>query len=173
VDPTQAFLACGATVRFGCGHFPCCTAAWRCFEHARQAGRSSRPRYGCVSVACSTRIRHAGIERPAVGAAATIRWSVRRRGSETQHSFASPAFQLKCLNKQSRAIRRYSRCMPNPIARASSNQVSIPALRTPNGPRRSIYSRMRNNSFSPTGHVFIAREHYRVVQFFRGHLGIS
>jgi hypothetical protein len=38
---------------------------------------SSGPRQGCVSVAKSTRIRHAGIERAAVGAAATERWSVR------------------------------------------------------------------------------------------------
>ena len=62
------------------------TAEWWLFTHAGKSGRSRRPRQEWVSVASSTRIRHAGTERPAVGDAATVSWSVRRPGIETlQH----------------------------------------------------------------------------------------
>ena len=79
----QGFFACGAAVRFDCGQLPRFTADSQRFTQAGKAGRSRRPRQGCVSVASSTRIRHAGMERPAVGAAATERWSVRGPGIET------------------------------------------------------------------------------------------
>jgi hypothetical protein len=90
----QGFFACGAAVRFDCGQSPRCTAHSQRCTQAGNAGRSRRPRQGCVSVASSTRIRHAGVERPAVGAAATGRWSVRGPGIETPPR-AAEASQLR------------------------------------------------------------------------------
>ena len=90
----QGFFTCGASVRFDCGQLPCCTAEWWRFEHAGEVNRNHCPRRGCVSVASSIRIRYAGIERPAVGAAATERWSVRGPGIETPRQ-AAEASELR------------------------------------------------------------------------------
>jgi hypothetical protein len=90
----QGFFACGAAVRFDCGQLPRFTADSQRFTQAGKAGRSRRRRQGRVSVASSTRIRHAGMERPAVGAAATERWSVRGPGIETPPR-AAEASQLR------------------------------------------------------------------------------
>jgi len=99
----QDFFACGAAVRFDCGQSPHCKAHSQRFTPAGKAGGSRRPRQGCVPVASSTRIRYAGMERPAVGAAATERRSVRGPGIETPArgmKIAVPPFrgQTRCGN---------------------------------------------------------------------------
>ena len=71
------FFACGVLILLNCRHTLCCTAErWR-RECAGEAGRSRRPRQWRVSGAGSTRFQQTEMVRPAVGAATTVRWSVR------------------------------------------------------------------------------------------------
>jgi hypothetical protein len=63
-------------VRFGCAWLKWCKAERRCFEYAGNAGRSRIPRQGSVWVASSTRIRHAEMERPAIGVATPLIFAV-------------------------------------------------------------------------------------------------
>ena len=65
---------------FGCCRKRGCTANWLRHEGAVRAGRSRRPRRTCVCGAGSTRIHQTGMEKPAIGASATERWSVRGLG---------------------------------------------------------------------------------------------
>jgi hypothetical protein len=76
----QAFFACGVLILLKCRHTLCCTAEWWRRECAGEAGRSRRPRQWRVSGAGSTRFHQTEMVRPAVGAATTVRWSVRRPG---------------------------------------------------------------------------------------------
>ena len=73
----QPRFVCGALVKFDCRQTLCCTAEWWRRECAGEAGRSRRPRRGRVSGAGLTRIRQTGMERPAVGAAGTVRWPLK------------------------------------------------------------------------------------------------
>ena len=73
----QPFIACGVLILPNCRHTLCCTAEWWRRECAGEAGRSRRPRQWRVSGAGSTRFHQTEMVRPAVGAATTVRWSVR------------------------------------------------------------------------------------------------
>ena len=74
------FLRAERVVGFGCCQSQSCTANWLRHEGAVEAGRSRRPRRTHACGAGSTRIHQTGMERPAIGAAATERWSVRGPG---------------------------------------------------------------------------------------------
>jgi hypothetical protein len=125
-------------VRFDCVQLPRCTADSQRFTQAGKAGRSRRPRQGCVSVACSTRIRHSAMERAAVGAAATERWSVRGPGVETTPRAAEASQQRPAGWRQLQTPNRVSgECL---TARAdatprSSSVISVP-LCLPNASER-------------------------------------
>ena len=108
----QGFFACGVAVRFDCGQSPRFTAHSQRYTQAGKAGRSRRPRQGCISAASSTRLRHVAIERAAVGAAATERWSVRGPGIETT-PHAAEASQLPQAGRrvQQRASRVSGECL--------------------------------------------------------------
>ena len=73
----QAFFACGVLILLNCRHTLCCTAEWWVRECAGEAGWSRRPRQWRVSGTSSTRFHQTEMVRPAVGAATTVRWSVR------------------------------------------------------------------------------------------------
>ena len=74
------FLRAEWVIIFGCCQSQSGTAKWLRREGAVGAGRSRRPRRTCVCGAGSTRMHQTGMERPAIGAAATERWSVRGPG---------------------------------------------------------------------------------------------
>jgi len=76
----RRFLRAERLIIFDCSQSQGCTAEWLRREGAVGAGRSRRPRRTCVCGAGSTRIHQTGMERPAIGAAATERWSVRGPG---------------------------------------------------------------------------------------------
>lgn len=57
-----------------------CRAKWLHRDRAVGLGRSRRPRRTRVCDAGSTRIHQTGVERPAIGAAATERWTTRGPG---------------------------------------------------------------------------------------------
>ena len=74
------FLRAELAIVFGCCQTQGGTAEWLRREEAVGAGRSRRPRRTRVCGAGSTRIHQTEMERPAIGAAATERWSVRGPG---------------------------------------------------------------------------------------------
>ena len=74
------FLRAERVVGFGCCQTHGCTAERLRRGGAVGAGRSRRLRRTCVCGAGSTRIHQTGMEKPAIGAAATERWSGRGPG---------------------------------------------------------------------------------------------
>ena len=74
------FLRAERVVGFGCCQTHGCTAERLRRGGAVRAGRSRRLRRTCVCGAGSTRIHQTGMEKPAIGAAATERWSGRGPG---------------------------------------------------------------------------------------------
>ena len=127
-------------MRFDCVQLPCCTANSQRFTRAGKAGRSRRPRQGCVSVACSTRIRHSAMERVAVGAATSESWSVPRPGIETPPRAAEASQQRPAGWRQLQTARMVSgECL---TVRAdatphSSSVISVP-LCLPNASERRV-----------------------------------
>ena len=98
------FLRAERMIVFGCCQSQGCTAMWLRRERAVGAGRSRRPRRTCVCGADSTRMHQAGMEQPAMGAAATERWSV--RGPGVRHCVGPlTASELESLIKLRRARR--------------------------------------------------------------------
>ena len=98
------FLRAERVLDFGCCQSQGCTAKWLRREGAVGAGRSRRPRRMRVCGAGSTRIHQTGMEQPAIGAAATERWSV--RGPGLRHGVGPlTASELESLIKLRRARR--------------------------------------------------------------------
>ena len=79
-DSSHSVFCAERVVGFGCCHSQGCTAKWLRREGAVGAGRSRRPRRMRICGAGSTRIHQTEMERPAIGAAATERWSGRGPG---------------------------------------------------------------------------------------------
>ena len=98
------FLRAERVVGFGCCQSHGCTAKWLRREGAVGAGRSRRPRRMRVCGAGSTRIHQTGMERPAIGAAATERWSGRGPGLR-HHVVPLTTSELESLIKLRRARR--------------------------------------------------------------------
>ena len=98
------FLRAERMIIFGCCQSQGCTAEWLRREGAVGAGWSRRPRRTCVCGAGSTRIHQTGMEEPAIGAAATERWS--GRGPGMRHRVVPlTASELESLIKLRRARR--------------------------------------------------------------------
>jgi len=94
---------------FGCCQTQSCTARWLRCEGAVGAGRSRRPRRTRVCGAGSTRIHQTGMEEPAIGAAATERWSV--RGPGMGHGVGPlTASELNPVPKGEQGLRRMLHC---------------------------------------------------------------
>ena len=86
-----------------------CTANWLRHEGAVGAGRSRRPRRTHACGAGSTRIHHAGMKQPAIGAAATERWSV--RGPGMRHGIVPlTTSELNPVPKGEQVLRRNLHC---------------------------------------------------------------
>ncbi len=98
------FLRAERMIIFDCCQSHGCTAKWLRREGAVGAGRSRRPRRMRVCGAGSTRIQQTGMEEPAMGAAATERWS--GRGPGMRHGVEPlTASELESLIKLRRARR--------------------------------------------------------------------
>ena len=98
------FLRAEWVVCFGCCQMQGCTAKWLRREVAVWGCRSRRPRRMRVCGAGATRIHQTGMEEPAIGAAATERWSV--RGPGMRHGVVPlTASELESLIKLRRARR--------------------------------------------------------------------
>ena len=130
------FLRAEWVIIFGCCQSQSCTAKWLRREGSVEAGRSRRPRRTCVCGAGSTRIHQTGMEEPAIGAAATERWS--GRGPGMRHGVGPlTASELESLIKLRRARRS--------PANASLQIRTGPKLSEPGSDGGSDYS----SGFSP------------------------
>ena len=100
----RRFLRAEREGGFGCCQSQSCTAEWLRHEGAAGAGRSRRPRRTCVCGTGSTRIHQTEMEQPAIGAAATERWS--GRGPGVRHGVGPlTASEFESLIKLRRARR--------------------------------------------------------------------
>ena len=100
----RRFLRAERVIIFDYCQSQSCTAKWLRREGAVGAGRSRRPRRTCVCGAGSTRIHQTVMERPAIGAAATERWS--GRGPRLRHRVVPlTASEFESLIKLRRARR--------------------------------------------------------------------
>ena len=103
-DSSHSVFCAERVVGFGCCQTHGCTAERRRHGGAVGAGRSRRLRRMRVCGAGSTRIHQTGMEKPAIGAAATERWS--GRGPGMRHRVGPlTASELESLIKFRRARR--------------------------------------------------------------------